>query len=80
MQPCSSRRIRSTSDDGRPGVGALDGFEGEGDGAMEIMLGASVGPPMMGAAVGPVDILGAFVGPPMMGAAVGLLLGKTPVV
>ena len=51
-QPCSSRRIGPTSNDGRAGVGAPDASEGEEDGAMEDMEGDSVGPPMMGAVVG----------------------------
>ena len=79
MQPCSSRRILSTSAEGLAGVGATVG--------PPIILGDTVGPPMiLGATVGPPMILGATVGAPITGATVGppttgatdgLALGKT---
>ena len=69
MQPCSSRRILSTSAEGLAGVGATVG--------PPMILGATVGPPMiLGATVGAPMILGATVGPPMTGATDGLVLGK----
>jgi hypothetical protein len=75
MQPSSSSRTLSTSDDGAKGVGAIDGPVGA-----TLMEGAREGPPSLdGAVVSPAldgaKVVGAVVGPPSIGAAVGPVLG-----